>query len=111
MTRCVAGWGATGEEAREGLPGDELVAEPATQVTRAITIRAPRDVVWRWVVQLGADRGGFYSYDWLENLFRLGIHNADRVVPEWQHRAPADGARDGEAANSRRAPRKPVAAV
>ena len=72
------------------LPGDDLVAEPATQVTRAITVDAPADQVWPWVVQLGADRGGFYSYDWLENLFGLGIHSADRVVPEWQQRAVGD---------------------
>jgi hypothetical protein len=59
-------------------------------VTRAITIDATPADVWPWVVQLGADRGGFYSYDWLENLFGLGIHNADRVVPEWQTRSVGD---------------------
>lgn len=50
----------------------------------------PPEAVWPWVSQLGADRGGFYSYDWLENLFRLGIHSADRIVPEWQERADGD---------------------
>ena len=83
-------WGATDEEARDRLDGDELVADPARQCTRAITVGAPRAEVWPWVVQLGADRGGFYSYDWLENLFGLGIHSADRIVPEWQERAPGD---------------------
>jgi hypothetical protein len=83
-------WGATDEEVHLRLPGDELVAEPARQVTRAITIDAAPDRVWPWVVQLGADRGGFYSYDWLENLFGLGIHSADRVVPEWQTREVGD---------------------
>lgn len=77
-------WGATGAEGRDPLPGDELVAEPADQVTRAVTVDAPPEQVWPWVVQLGADRGGFYSYDWLENLFGLGIHSADRIVGEWQ---------------------------
>lgn len=56
-------WGATDEEAALALPGDELLAEPATQLTRAITIDAPRSEVWPWLVQLGADRGGFYTYD------------------------------------------------
>ncbi len=83
-------WGATEEDVHRPLPGDELVAEPADQSTRAVTIQAPREVVWRWVVQLGADRGGFYSYDWLEDLFGLGIHSADSIVPEWQHREVGD---------------------
>lgn len=83
-------WGATDEEVAASLPGDDLVAEPADEITRAISIDATADEVWRWVVQLGADRGGFYSYDWLENLFRLGIHSADEVVADWQHRAVGD---------------------
>lgn len=83
-------WGATDEELVASLPGDYLIAEPAGQVTRAIEIAAPPEAVWPWVIQLGADRGGFYSYDWLENLFRLGIHSADRIVPEWQERAGGD---------------------
>ncbi|WP_423463748.1 SRPBCC family protein [Promicromonospora sp. MS192] len=77
-------WGATDAEVMAVLPGDGLVPGPATQVTRAITIDAPPRDVWPWVVQIGADRGGFYSYAWLENLFGLGIHNAQEVVEEWQ---------------------------
>lgn len=77
-------WGATDEEVELVLPGDALLAEPASQITRAITIDATRQDVWPWIVQLGADRGGFYTYTWLENLFRLGIHNADSIVDEWQ---------------------------
>lgn len=83
-------WGATDQEVRARLVGDDLVAEPARQSTRAITIDARPDEVWPWVVQIGADRGGFYSYDRLENLFGLGIHSADRIVPEWQQRAVGD---------------------
>jgi hypothetical protein len=77
-------WGATDDEVAAPLVGDEHVTEPAMQVTRAITIDAPPAAVWPWVAQLGADRGGFYSYDRLENLFGLGIHSADHVVEEWQ---------------------------
>ena len=83
-------WGATDEEVGMRLPGDDLVADPAEQCTRAITIDAPAGAVWPWVVQIGADRGGFYSYDWLENLFGLGIHSADHVVAEWQRRSVGD---------------------
>jgi hypothetical protein len=83
-------WGANDEEVVASLPGDDLISEPAGQITRAIEISAPRETVWPWVIQLGADRGGFYSYDWLENLFRLGIHSTNVVVPEWQERAVGD---------------------
>lgn len=77
-------WGATDEEIALALPGEEHVEHPAIQVTRAITIDAAREQVWPWIVQLGADRGGFYTYDWLENLFGLGIHSAEDIVDEWQ---------------------------
>src|SRR6185312_5595562 len=52
--------------------------------TRAIAISAPADVVWPWIAQLGQGRGGFYSYDFLENLVGCDIHSAERVVAEWQ---------------------------
>jgi hypothetical protein len=77
-------WGATDAESTMELPGDELTAGPVEQSTRAVTIDATPHEVWPWVVQLGADRGGFYSYDWLENLFGLRIHSADAIVPDWQ---------------------------
>src|SRR5215218_1614048 len=77
--------GATDEDVRKGLPGDELVPHPALESTRAVTILAPAEEVWRWLVQLGQDRGGFYSYDRLENLAGADIHNVDRIVPEMQH--------------------------
>ena len=77
-------WGATDEEIPLALPGDEFIDEPAAQVTRAITIDAPPEDVWPWIVQIGADRGGFYTYDRLENLFGLDIHSADDIVDEWQ---------------------------
>jgi len=83
-------WGATDDETRMALPGDEFVAEPAQQCTRAITVDAEPSDVWPWILQIGADRGGFYSYEWLENLFGLGIRNCDVLVPEWQQRAVGD---------------------
>ena len=93
-------WGATDEELAMALPGDELTPGPVEQSTRAITINAPPDAVWPWLVQMGADRGGFYSYAWLENLFGLDIHNADGIVDEWQQLAVGDwvwGARNRSA--------------
>lgn len=77
-------WGATDEELNMPLPGDGLVEKPKLNATHAITIDAPVDVVWPWLVQIGQRRGGFYSYTWLENLVGCQMHNADQIVPEWQ---------------------------
>jgi hypothetical protein len=80
----VTNWGATTAEQKMELPGDALHPNADIQVTRAISIDAPPEEVWPWVIQVGQDRAGFYSYDWLENLFTADIHSADRLVPEWQ---------------------------
>ena len=80
----VLHWGATRDEVRGELPGDEIVPRPSWQSTRAIDIAAPVEQVWPWLAQMGEDRGGLYSYDWLENLAGLEFHSADRIVPEWQ---------------------------
>jgi hypothetical protein len=80
----IMSWGTTPEERAMTLPGDALHPTADVQVTRAITIEAPPEEVWAWIIQMGQDRAGFYSYDWLENLFAADIHNTDRVVPEWQ---------------------------
>jgi hypothetical protein len=83
-------WGATVAEHAERWSSDELVAEPAYQETRAITIRAPVAEVWPWLAQVGQDRAGFYSYDVLERLVGFDVQNVHRVVPEWQSRVPGD---------------------
>ncbi|MFM9035260.1 MAG: SRPBCC family protein [Mycobacterium sp.] len=83
-------WGTTKEECATALPGDELVGEPAVQTTEGIWIDAPAAGVWPWLVQMGQDRGGLYSYEKLENLFGLKRRNADRIHPEWQQLAVGD---------------------
>lgn len=83
-------WGATESEMIEILRGDHLVAEPAHQATRAISIEAAPGQVWPWIAQLGADRGGFYSYDWLEDQFGLDIHSATDIRQEWQDLSVGD---------------------
>jgi hypothetical protein len=77
-------WGATDEEIAALQPGDGLISDANVTATRAITIRRSPEVVWPWIAQIGQGRGGFYSYDFLENLVACDIHSADRVVPEWQ---------------------------
>jgi hypothetical protein len=79
--RC---WGATRDEATRPLPGDDLIADPLYATTRVITVQAPAEAIWPWLVQIGQNRGGFYSHDFLENLAKLDIHSADRIHPEWQ---------------------------
>jgi hypothetical protein len=78
-------WGATEEEIARVMPEDEFVQHPTMVTNRAVTIRARPEEVWPWLVQLGAKRGGFYSYDWIERLMGLGITSTHRILPEFQH--------------------------
>lgn len=89
-------WGATSAEVSLALPGDQDVPQPAMGYTRAITIQSPVSEVWRWIVQIGQGRGGFYSYDVLENLAGCQIHSADRVRPELQVLGVGDAVRLGK---------------
>jgi len=80
-----ARWGATDDEINKTLPGDDLVPQSKGGYTHAVTIRASTAKVWPWLVQLGQGRGGFYSYDSLENMVGCKIHSAERIIPELQH--------------------------
>jgi hypothetical protein len=77
-------WGATESERNETLPGDDVVPNPMHEATHAITVNVPLADVWPWLVQMGQNKGGFYSYSILENLVGCDIHNAKEIVPEWQ---------------------------
>jgi len=77
-------WGAVPSEIRRDLPGDEIVASPSWTYNHAITIDAPRSDVWPWLVQIGQQRGGFYSYEGLENIIGCDIHNVMEIRPELQ---------------------------
>lgn len=77
-------WGSTPEERGFRLPGDELAGAPVRAGDRSIAINAPVSDVWAWLVQIGQDRGGFYSYAWLENAFALKVTNATGIEPRWQ---------------------------
>ncbi|MGP7959405.1 SRPBCC family protein [Sanguibacter sp. A247] len=83
-------WGSTEAELDAELPGDELTPAAHHVVTRAVTIDAPAAAVWPWLVQLGRGRGGFYSYDVLENLAGLGIRSTDRIEARLQGLAVGD---------------------
>lgn len=77
-------WGATEAEINASLPGDDIVTDANIRTTKAITINAPPEAIYPWLLQIGVDRGGMYSYDWLENIFGLDVHTAERIVPAWQ---------------------------
>ncbi len=76
-------WGLDPAVAARALPGDELVADPRWQWTHGIEVEAPAAVAWRWVAQIGADKAGFYSYQWLENIPGCDVRNAETVHDDW----------------------------
>ncbi len=78
-------WGLSEEEADRKLPGDGLVKMPKTKFTHAVNINAPSEYVWPWIAQIGQGRGGFYTYEALENMIGLNIYNSDVVLPEFQN--------------------------
>jgi hypothetical protein len=63
------------------MPGDDLVEHPTFNATRAVTINAPPETIWPWIVQIGFRRAGWYSYDWIDNL---GRPSATEIHSEWQ---------------------------
>ena len=77
-------WGSTPEERAETVPGDEIVADASAVYTRSISIAAAPAEVWPWLVQMGQDKAGFYSFDWAETLFTDPMRNASTIHPEWQ---------------------------
>lgn len=87
----MANWGSTLAEQQMALPGDDLIPVGSGKSTKAITIHAPPEIVWQWLVQIGQGRAGFYSYDWLANLTGADIHSANEIHPEWQQLTAGDG--------------------
>jgi hypothetical protein len=86
-------WGATEAEAAARLPGDEFVPDAYASSTRAVTIAATPETVYPWLIQMGADRAGLYSYTLLERAIFCPMSNADRIHPEWQDLAVGDPVR------------------
>ncbi|MFR9799661.1 hypothetical protein ACL02U_27770 [Streptomyces sp. MS06] len=88
-------WGATPSEAHRAYPGDEMVPYADGSSTMATTLPAPPERVWPWLVQMGGDRGGWYSWDRLDHW---GHPSTERIVPAWQELREGqrlDATRDG----------------
>lgn len=83
-------WGTTPVEWNAALPGDRAPRTPGVEILHGVTIDAPPSAVWPWLVQIGQDRAGFYSYERLERLFGAEIHNASDIRLEWQSRRVGD---------------------
>ena len=91
LRRWFSRWGTTADELARVMPGDSLIADPTQTATQAITVNAPPDDIWPWLVQMGYQRGGVYSYDWLDRLFGfLDRPSTTRILPEFQHLAVGD---------------------
>jgi len=85
VRRWFTRWGTTGADLSRVMPGDAGVAEPTYQATLAVAIAAPPEHIWPWLLQMGYQRGGLYSYDWLDRLFGyLDQPSTNRILPEFQ---------------------------
>lgn len=83
-------WGTVGTEASDSLPGDELVPEPKWSYTLGVSVDVPPENVWPWIAQIGQGRGGFYTYQSLENMVGCKISNTTAILPDHQHPAVGD---------------------
>jgi hypothetical protein len=91
IRRWFSRWGTTPEECTRVMPGDSIIPNPTLVGTGAVTVEAPPEDIWPWLVQMGSQRGGFYSYDWLDRLFGfLDRPSANEILPEFQHLAVGD---------------------
>ncbi len=81
-------WGTVGTEATDPLPGDEHVPEPKWSYTLGVDIDASPEDVWPWIAQVGQGRGGFYTYQTLENMAGCRITNTTEILPDHQHAPP-----------------------
>ena len=106
IRRWMGRWGTTSSDLTRVMAGDGLIAHPTYSGTMAVIVNARPEHIWPWLVQMGYQRGGLYSYDWLDRLFGyLDRPSADRVLPEFQHLAVGDEIPLG------RGPGWPVAAI
>ena len=106
IRRWMSRWGATPSALTRAMAGDALLVNPTYSGTMAVTVDARPEHIWPWLVQIGYQRGGLYSYDWLDRLFGfLDRPSATRILPECQTLAVGDKIPLG------RGPSWPVAAI
>lgn len=85
LRRWMGRWGTTSSDLPRVMAGDGLIVNPTFVYTMAATVNAQPEHIWPWLVQMGHQRGGLYSYDWLDRLFGfLDRPSATRILPEFQ---------------------------
>ena len=90
LRNCCLRWGTTDAELHSAFPGDDLFPTYASDATHAITIHASPEKIWPWLMQIGQDRSGFYSYTFLENAFGCDMPKVEHLVPDWKARAAGE---------------------
>ena len=91
IRRWMSRWGATPSDLTRAMAGDALLVHPTYSGTMAVTVKARPEHIWPWLVQIGYQRGGLYSYDWLDRLFGyLDRPSATRILPQFQNLAVGD---------------------
>jgi len=106
IRRWMSRWGTTPSDAAQVMAGDGLLVDPTYSGTLTVTVNALPEHIWPWLVQIGYQRGGLYSYDWLDRLFSyLDRPSATCILPEFQHLAVGDNIPLG------RSPSWPVAVI
>lgn len=91
IRRWMSRWGATRSDLSRVMAGDDLLVDPTYSGTMAVSVAAPPEDIWPWLAQIGYQRGGLYSYDWLDRLFGyLDRPSATHILPEFQHLAVGD---------------------
>ncbi len=83
-------WGTPMDELPAVLPGDDLLINPPRTTNRSVVIKATSEKIYPWLVQMGADKAGLYSYTWLENLVGCKMAKVEEIRPEWQDLQPGD---------------------
>src|SRR5579859_6140807 len=85
IRRWMSRWGTTPLDLARVMAGDGLLVDPTYSGTMAVIVNAPPEHIWPWLVQIGYQRGGLYSYDWLDRLFGyLDRPSATTILPEFQ---------------------------
>src|SRR5688572_12753984 len=91
IRRWMNQWGATPSDVARVMAGDSLLADHTYSGTTAVIVNARPEHIWPWLVQMGYQRGGLYSYDWLDRFFGyLDRPSATRILPEFQHLGVGD---------------------
>lgn len=84
LTPWMDRWHSDEEERNMNLQGDDLLPNPLRITNRAVTINADPEKIYPWILQMGADKAGMYSYTWLENLVGCKMAKVEELKPEWQ---------------------------